>query len=96
MPSAPWLVRTFAAYTFPMAVSATALYKAAGVLARYPDAAEHARQIAFMAVVEMFVATLIVGYVCLRYIMHYACGFSAFYAGLRFPSRPQRGSVTLP
>ena len=62
----------FAAYTFPMAVGATALYKVAEHLAVYPEAAEYARQLTCGAVVEMTVATLVVFYVCVRYVLHYA------------------------
>ncbi len=86
----------FAAYTFPLAVGATALYKVAGFLARYPDAAECARQLSFMAVVEMSVATLVVGYVCLRYTVHYARRMSALYADIRVPSAPEGEPVVLP
>ncbi len=62
----------FAAYTFPMAVGATALYKVAERLAAYPLAAEYAMQLRYLAVLEMVIASFIVGYVCLRYVMHYA------------------------
>lgn len=68
----------FAAYTFPMAVGATALYKVSERLATYPLAAEYAVQLEVAAVVEMCVATLIVFYVCLRYFMHYAGKWSLF------------------
>ena len=86
----------FAAYTFPMAVSATALYKVAGFLGRYPDAAECARQLSAMAVVEMSIATLVVGYVCLRYVVHYVRKLPALYADLRVAPAPQREPVALP
>ncbi len=71
----------FASYTFPMAVGATALYKTAAMLARYPAAEEYARQLSAMAVVEMFIATLVVCYVCLRYTLHYSRKLSALFAG---------------
>ncbi len=61
----------FASYTFPMAVGATALYKVAGALAAYPAAADCVRQLRFMAVTEMYIATLVVGYVFLRYLIFY-------------------------
>ncbi len=86
----------FAAYTFPMAVGATALYKTAGVLAPYPFVAECARQLRAMAVVEMSIATLIVGYVCLRYLLHYTGKLSIFRKDLGFGSTPQEDSVTAP
>lgn len=72
----------FAAYTFPMAVGATALYKAAEHLSTYPAAMGYARQLGGMAVAETVVASLIVGYVCLRYFLHYACK-AGFYGRLR-------------
>ena len=62
----------FAAYTFPMAVGATALYKVAEHLALYPGAEEYARQLTCAAVVEMTIATLVIFYVCTRYLLHYA------------------------
>ena len=87
----------FAAYTFPMAVSATALYKVAGFLGQYPETADCARQLSYMAIVEMSVATLVVGYVCLRYVVHYARKLPALYADLRVsPAAPQQEPVALP
>lgn len=62
----------FAAFTFPMAVGATALYKVADRLAAFPAAMEYARQLRCLAVLETVVATFIVAYVCLRYVLHYA------------------------
>ena len=74
----------FAAYTFPMAIGATALYKAAEHLAGYPFAAEYARQLGAIAVVEMVITSLIVCYVCLRYSMHYLGKYTSLRApGLR-------------
>lgn len=62
----------FAAFTFPMAVGATALYKVALHLEAYPAAARYVAQLRTLAVAETVVATLIVGYVCLRYALYYA------------------------
>ncbi len=61
----------FAAYTFPLAVGATALYKVAERLSENTAMLEYARQFSIMAVVEMVIASLIVAYVCLRYCLHY-------------------------
>lgn len=61
----------FAAYTFPMAVGATALYKVSERLSLYPEAMEYARQLGTLAVFEMCVASVIVGYVSLRYFIYY-------------------------
>lgn len=79
----------FAAYTFPMAVGATALYKVAERLALYPEAAAYARQLGGMAVVEVVIASLIVCYVCLRYFLHYVCKGRVF-------SKPHLGVAVLP
>lgn len=73
----------FASYTFPMAVGATALYKVAEHLAAYPAATEYVRQLCALAVGEMFVATLIIAYVCLRYCLHYA-GKARFFIKPRY------------
>lgn len=61
----------FAAYTFPMAVGATALYKVSDLLAAYPAALEYSLQLKFFAVLEMIVATVVVAYVCCRYLIFY-------------------------
>lgn len=61
----------FASYTFPMAVSATALYKVSERLAASPATLEYAGQLGTLAVIEMIVASLIVTYVCLRYTLYY-------------------------
>ncbi|WP_084516251.1 TDT family transporter [Desulfovibrio cuneatus] len=62
----------FAAFTFPMAVGASALYRVALHLEAYPMAARYVAQLRTLAVAETVVATLIVGYVCLRYALYYA------------------------
>ena len=62
----------FAAFTFPMAVGASALYRVALHLEAYPMAAQYVAQLRTLAVAETVVATLIVGYVCLRYALYYA------------------------
>lgn len=67
---------TFASFTFPLAVGATALYKVAERLAEYPSALEYSRQITLLATIEMVVAGLIIGYVCLRYTLYYCHSLS--------------------
>ncbi len=57
----------FASYTFPMAVGATALYKLSERLAPYALTMEYAAQLRFLAVAEMCIASLVVGYVLFRY-----------------------------
>lgn len=61
----------YASYTFPLAVGATALYKAAECLAASPATLEYGRQLSMLAAGEIVVACLIIGYVCLRYALHY-------------------------
>ncbi|WP_367298648.1 TDT family transporter [Hafnia alvei] len=61
----------YAAFTFPMAIGATALYKMANLVSSYPQAAEYARQLHMMATVEAVIATLVVGYVSVRFIHNY-------------------------
>ena len=61
----------YAAFTFPMAIGATALYKMANLLSSYPQAAEYAHQLFMMATAEVAVATLVIGYVAVRFIHNY-------------------------
>ena len=61
----------FAAFTFPLVIGATALFKVAHLLAQWPEAAHYGAQITRLAYVELGVATLIVGYVALRYLMFF-------------------------
>ncbi|MGL9723185.1 TDT family transporter [Sodalis sp. (in: enterobacteria)] len=59
----------FAAFTFPLAIGATALYKLAHSLAAYPMAENYVRQITYLADIEVTIATLVVGYVALRFVL---------------------------
>lgn len=61
----------YAAFTFPMAIGATALYKMANLLSSYPQAAEYAHQLYMMATAEAVVATLVIGYVAVLFVHHY-------------------------
>ncbi len=61
----------YAAFTFPMAIGATALYKMANLVSGYPHAAEYARQLHMMATAEAAIATLVIGYVSVRFIHNY-------------------------
>ena len=54
----------YAAFTFPMAIGATALYKMANLVGSYPQAVEYARQL-------HMIATLVIGYVSVRFIHNY-------------------------
>lgn len=61
----------YAAFTFPMAIGATALYKTANLVSHYPQATEYANQLSIMATVELVIATLVIGYVAARFIHNY-------------------------
>lgn len=59
----------FAAFTFPLVIGSTALFKVGQLLSQWPAAAEYVEQINWLASVELGVATLVVTYVSLRYLM---------------------------
>ncbi|MGY3944860.1 TDT family transporter [Aeromonas tecta] len=61
----------FAAFTFPLVIGATALFKVAHLLAQWPEGAHYAEQVSQLAHLELGAATLIVGYVALRYLMFF-------------------------
>ncbi|ROR47853.1 UNVERIFIED_ORG: tellurite resistance protein TehA-like permease [Providencia alcalifaciens] len=61
----------YAAFTFPMAIGATALYKVAYLLSNYPQGIEYAHQVFMMATIEAVVATVVIGYVSVRFIYNY-------------------------
>lgn len=61
----------YASFTFPLAIGATALYKMAKLLSTYPQAADYSQQFFIMATVEATVATLVIGYVAVRFIHNY-------------------------
>ncbi len=61
----------YAAFTFPMVIGATALFKLAHQLQIWGMAADDIAWISHLAQLELLVATLVVGYVSLRYLMHY-------------------------
>ncbi|WP_027859833.1 TDT family transporter [Marinobacterium jannaschii] len=61
----------YAAFTFPMVISATALFKVSGYIATLPLEASVALQFELAARVELAIAMLVVGYVALRYLHHY-------------------------
>lgn len=72
---------SFAAYTFPMAVGATALYKVSEWLANYSFALEYSAQIRMMAVLEMIIATIVVAYVCFCYLLYCVRAWAAVMQG---------------
>lgn len=61
----------YAAFTFPMVIGATALYKSAAWMATQGLAAEYVEQVSMLATIELYVATLVVFYVSLRYLVFY-------------------------
>jgi len=61
----------YAAFTFPMVISATALFKASDYVANAGLPLELASQLRTGAMIELAGATLVVGYVALRYLTHF-------------------------
>ena len=61
----------YAAFTFPMMIGATALFKLAHQIQIWGMEANDIAWITHLAQLELWVATGVVGYVSLRYLMHY-------------------------
>ncbi|MBN2752443.1 MAG: TDT family transporter [Rhodospirillaceae bacterium] len=61
----------YAAFTFPTVIAATASFKAAAFLERQGFAAETIAMVRGWGGIELVIATLVVGYVALRYVLHY-------------------------
>jgi len=61
----------YAAFTFPMVIGATALFKTASWMESVNVAAEYVEQVRWLAGFELFVATIVVGYVAIRYYFNY-------------------------
>lgn len=61
----------YAAFTFPMVIGATALFKMAHWMDSIGMAAQDVHQIHELAMMELLVATVVVSYVALRYVMYY-------------------------
>ncbi|KJY85066.1 C4-dicarboxylate ABC transporter [Vibrio galatheae] len=61
----------YAAFTFPMVIGATALYKLAAWMQSVDMADKYIAQVRFLAALELLVASLVVGYVAVRYFNHY-------------------------
>ncbi len=61
----------YAAFTFPLVIGATALFKVSHLLSQWSQAARYAEQLHQLAYLELGVATLVVGYVALRYLMFF-------------------------
>ncbi|WP_445777265.1 TDT family transporter [Shewanella sp.] len=61
----------YAAFTFPMVIGATALFKMADWMESVGIATQYIQQINALAEFELLVATAVVAYVCLRYLHYY-------------------------
>lgn len=61
----------YAAFTFPMVIGATALYKVADMFTQWGVTGHAAGQLQLLAELELLVATLLVGYVALRYLLFF-------------------------
>ncbi|NAW55971.1 MULTISPECIES: TDT family transporter [unclassified Vibrio] len=60
----------YAAFTFPMVIGATALFKMAHWMESIGMAEHYVTQVRGLAAIELMIATLVVGYVALRYVYH--------------------------
>lgn len=58
----------YAAFTFPMAIGATALYKLSGLVSRFEGAAQYAQQLRILAHIELAVAAAVIAYVFVLYM----------------------------
>ena len=65
----------YAAFTFPMVIGATALFKLAAWMTSSNIDSDYSTQIQHLALFELMVATLIVSYVTLRYFRHFKYHF---------------------
>ena len=61
----------YAAFTFPMVIGATALFKTTTWLAQFSNMGELSAWLKYLAEFELVIATLVVIYVALRYLGHY-------------------------
>ncbi|MGF1760836.1 TDT family transporter [Photobacterium sagamiensis] len=61
----------YAAFTFPMVIGATALFKTAAWMATNGVAQEYVNQVSQLATIELYVSTAVVSYVALRYLAFY-------------------------
>lgn len=61
----------YSAFTFPVVISATALFKVASWMSYFGFAERYISQVHTLAIVELYVATAVVVYVALRYLAHY-------------------------
>ncbi|MFM2486073.1 TDT family transporter [Celerinatantimonas yamalensis] len=58
----------YSAFTFPMAIGATALYKLSALVASFPGGLVYSQQLHFLANVEVVIGSVVIAYVCWRYL----------------------------
>ncbi|MCG9078652.1 TDT family transporter [Laribacter hongkongensis] len=61
----------YSAFTFPMVIGATALYKLSVLIGNWGFAARYAEQVHALATFELIVAALVIAYVSLHYLYNY-------------------------
>ncbi len=61
----------YAAFTFPMVIGATALFKLTDWMLEVGMAAEYINQVHTLAIFELLIATVLVTYVAFRYLHFY-------------------------
>ncbi|WP_156938996.1 TDT family transporter [Deefgea rivuli] len=64
----------YAAFTFPMAIGATALYRVEAVFVKWQLPAEMIRQVDILGRIELGIATAVISYVALRFVLFLLCG----------------------
>ena len=69
----------FAAYTFPMVIGSTALYKLAHWMESQGIPNKYVMQINGLAYFELIIATAVVAYVCVRYVTFYCSDLKEAY-----------------
>ncbi|MDX5593228.1 TDT family transporter [Pseudovibrio sp. SPO723] len=62
----------YAAYTFPLVIGATAMFKVANYMQSQGLSLEYVEQVRWIATVELYIATLVIIYVTARYLWHYS------------------------
>ena len=67
----------YAAFTFPMAIGATALYKSSALVAGIPGGEEYATQLHVLATIELVIAALVICYVLILYLKNLKGFFQA-------------------
>lgn len=67
----------YAAFTFPMAIGATALYKLSALVAQYPGTEDYVFQIRCLAHFELLVAAVVIFHVFFLYIKNLKNCFTA-------------------